>query len=307
MSAIFGDAKVILPFMATRKSAWVVVGPVFVSAMGLFFVACGDGQPASESTGPTDSRESTSPPAQTPSVTSPGAVETPSNFKELGPDAVWDPLDDEDWLLQVQGCSIPGRTECAIATMEELGASPEAIGFFRLTGWFLSDFQEMGRVDLGSIFDPWRANSNGDFALLNGTPAVVVLEDEGRKVESAIENDPAYGTLVASFPDLRLWPTDNLLETLDESFEALYGFPQDGQRFLFQFYLVDGCHACLTDYMARVALDFYSDGTYSFPHLMNLCRADWARDETPAAALVPACPTPEQTAPAEAIPDFSPR
>lgn len=263
----------------------------------LLLVACGDSQPVSESPDPTDSQEGTSRPALTPSVTIPEAVETPSSFKELGPDAVWDPLDNEDRLLRVQACSIPKRTECVIATMEDLNATPEAVGFFRLTGWFLSDFREMGPVDLGSILDPWRANSNGDFALLNGTPAVVILEDEGRKVESAIANDATYGTLVASFPDLLLWPNDNVFEMLD-------GSPQGGQRLLFQFYLVDGCHACVTGYMARVALDFASDGTYLSFGALSLCRADWARDETPAAESVPACPARGQAAPAEAIPDF---
>ena len=271
-------------------------GPVFVLAAALLFVACGDGQAPVQSPSPTATEETIPP---TPRVTpTPEALQTPVSFTEIGPEAIWDPVDDGARLLQIQECAMPRLTECAIATMEELGASPQALQFFRTTGWFLSDFQEMGKVDLGSIVDPWRANSNGDFALLNGTPSVVLAEAEGRPVEVAIERDPAYDTLITEFPDLLLWPPDNV-------FEAFGSAADQGQRFILQFYLVNGCHACVTGYMARVAMDFAPDGTYSFPRLLGLCRADWSHG-TPVAASVPVCPGAAQTAPTEAIPDFSP-
>lgn len=271
-------------------------GPVFVLAAALLVVACGDAQAPVQTPSPTVTEETIPPtPLATPT---PEALQTPVSFTEIGPEAVWDPVDDGAKLLQIQECTMPRPTECAIATMEQLGASPQALQFFRTTGWFLSDFQEMGKVDLGSIVDPWRANSNGDFALLNGTPSVVLAEAEGRLVEVAIERDLAYDTLITEFPDLLLWPPDNV-------FEAFGPAADGGQRFILQFYLVNGCHACVTGYMARVTLDFASDGTYLGPGGLSLCRADWARDETPAAALVPACPGAAQAAPTEAIPDFS--
>ncbi len=262
---------------------------------GLFVVACGDGQAPVQAPSPTVTEE-TIPPTPLATLT-PEALQTPVSFTEIGPEAIWDPVDDGARLLRIQKCAMPRLTECAIATMEELGASPQALQFFRTTGWFLSDFQEMGKVDLGSIVDPWRANSNGDFALLNGTPSVVLAEAEGRPVEVAIERDPAYDTLITEFPDLLLWPPDNVFEAFGPSADG-------GQRFILQFYLVNGCHACVTGYMARVAMDFASDGTYSFPRLLGLCRADWSHG-TPVAASVPVCPGAAQTAPTETIPDFS--
>ena len=276
--------------------SWKTWSAPFVAL--LLLVACGDSQPVSESPGPADSQESTSPSAQTPSPSAPEPAETPALIA-FGSEAVWDPLESEDRLLQVQDCSFPGRTECAVATMHALGAPPEAIKFFGLTGWFLSDFQDMGRVDLGSLLDPWRANSNGDFALLNGTPTVVLVEEEGSRIGSAIQRDPAFDVLLGSFPELILWPTDNVFEALESSGDG-------GQRFIFQFYLTDGCHACITGYMARVALDFASDGTYLGPGALSLCRADWANAAS-VAESVAACPPIAETAPTEAIPDLSPR
>ena len=278
--------------MAIRKR---VAGPAFLFALIFFVAACGDGQAPAQSPSPTATEETIrSTPLATPT---PEASQTPVSFTEIGPEAIWDPARDGARLLQIQQCGLPRPTECAIATMEELGASHQALQFFRATGWFLSDFQEMGKVDLGSIVDPWRANSNGDFALLNGTPSVVLAEREARLVDIAIQGDEAYDTLATSFPDLLLWPTDNVFEALDSAAD-------DGQRFIFQFYLVDFCHVCVTGYMARVAMDFTPDGTYSFPRVLGLCRANWSHG-TPVAASVSGCPPPAQAAPTEAIPDFS--
>lgn len=272
---------------------------LFVFPVALFFaVATGDSQSPAESPSAIGGPDEPSPPTQAAPPSTREVVETPLSFMEVGAEGIWDPLEQEDILLQIQGCHLPRPTQCTFAAMEKAGASPEAMNFFRLTGWFLADFQEMGQVDLGSILDPWRANSNGDFSILNGTPAVVILEEEGGRIEAAIQNDPNYDALIASFPSLRLWSTDNVFESLDAS-------PQGGQRFIFQFYLVNGCHACVTGYMARVALDFASDGTYySFPRLLGLCRANWAQG-TSVADAVPDCPAPAEAAPSEAIPDFS--
>jgi hypothetical protein len=165
--------------------------------------------------------------------------------------------------------------------MQDSSASPQAVDFFRLTGWFLSDIQELGRVDLGSVVNPWRANDNVQRALLNGTPLVVYPETEAQPV--AIQLDPNYETLVDSFPDLLLWPGDNV-------FEALTTSEQGGQRFVLQFSLVDGCHACGTGYFARVAFDFDTDGTYLGPRFMALCGG--ASDATPIATSVAVCPAP---------------
>ena len=93
VSAIFGDAKLILPFMATRKSAWVVVGPVFVSAMGLLFASCGDGRSPDGSPSPTSGPEITPEATQASSPFDPEPVETLASLIETGAEAIWNPLD----------------------------------------------------------------------------------------------------------------------------------------------------------------------------------------------------------------------
>lgn len=209
---------------------------------------------------------------------------TPTSSREIGVESIWHPLGEEARLTRLHECSRDKRTECVTAIMQDSEASPQATEFFRATGWFLGDFQEMGRVDLGSVVDPWRANENVQYAFLNGTPLVVHPEEEVQPV--AIELDPNYDVLVAAFPDLFLWPGLGL-------FEALSTTEEGGQRFVIEFRLVDGCHACETGYRARVTFDFGVDGTYLGvgPLPLGLCWGE-GPDVTPVSPAIPACPLP---------------
>jgi hypothetical protein len=219
-------------------------------------------------------------------VGAPGITPTPAatftSWHQIGLESIWHPLGEEDRLTRLHECSRETRTECVTAIMQDSGASRQAMEFFSTTGWFLGDFQEMGRVDLGTVIDPWRANENVQYAFLNGTPLVVHPEEEVQPV--AIQLDPDYDLLVASFPDLFLWPGLGLLEALSTT-------EGGGQRFVIQFRLVDGCHACETGYRARVAFDFGVDGTYLGvgPLPLSLC---WGGgpDVTPVSTSILACP-----------------
>jgi hypothetical protein len=264
-----------------RKLSWIVLGSLMALAASLA-AACGGDEEEAQPAGQTPTQGAGSPallatstPAPTPTA---GA---PSGSMDIGAESVWDPLQDEANLGRLHACTAP-MTDCVTAIMQDSNASPQAIDFFKLTGWFLSDIQEMGRVDLGTIVDPWRANDNVQSALLNGTPKVVYPESEAQS--AAIELDPNYDALAATFPALGLWPGDNV-------FEALTTVDSGGQRFVLQFRLVDGCHACGTGYSARVAFDFDTDGTYLGVGARPLAVC-WAggTDVTPVAASVPACP-----------------
>ncbi len=244
--------------------------------------ACGDDQepaPREDQT-PTQATSSPAPLATSVAEATP-TPGVPSGSMDIGAESVWDPLQDEANLGRLHACTAP-MADCVRAIMQDSNASAQAIDFFRFTGYFLSDIQEMGRVDLGTIVEPWRANDNVQYALLNGTPLVVYPETEALSV--SIEVDPNHDALAASFPDLALSPGDNV-------FEALTTSDSGGQRFVLQFSLVDGCHACGTGYSARVAFDFDTDGTYMGPRFVALC---WAGgpDATPVATSVPACPVP---------------
>jgi len=146
--------------------------------------------------------------------------------------------------------------------MQHDGATPDAIAFFRLTHWFMRGLQDTGVVQLGSIFDPWRANQNDQWALLGGIPAVVY--PEAAAPAEAVTFDPTYQAIQAEHPRVAFWAHGPQVEALDPA-------PEGGPRFVFAYRLVDGgCGACPTVGWARVAFDCASDGTYQQARLLSV-------------------------------------
>jgi hypothetical protein len=191
--------------------------------------------------------------------------------RSFGHEAVWRYGGDTERLAECGNIGEEGETRCALRVMTEGGASEEARSFFRETHWFLSDFTESGVVDVGEVVTPWRANSNDDYVLMNGSPSVVYVEREAPPV-ALFGQDPAYEPLrrfvnakddIPEEDDLVLWATDERYESTRRS---------DGKvGFVFQWALNDACHACRTGYAARAALEFASDGTYLSADPINIC------------------------------------
>jgi hypothetical protein len=180
----------------------------------------------------------------------------------FGPQEIWQPSREANIALHT--CS--GQTvSCVQPVMEQDGATPDAIAFFRLTGWFLTDIQDTGVVQLGTVLNPWRANENYQPALLGGTPAVVLLEREIALTNMAgtVERNPDFMALAAENPRALFWGSGPAFEGMDTS-------PEGGPRFIFDYHVLDGCHACAILADARIAFDFAPDGTFEGPHLLNV-------------------------------------
>jgi hypothetical protein len=199
-------------------------------------------------------------------------LRAPAGDAEFGPEAVWRLT--ENRTARLVDCGNVGdatETRCALDVLEAEGAPEAAREFFRSTHWFMQGFREHGVVDVAAVLTPWRANSNDDFLLLNGSPSVVTVEREAPPV-AVFGQDPAYEPLrrsvnqaddLADADDLVLWETDELFEGAGRSGRTL--------RFVFQWSLKDACHACDTGYAARVALEFAPDGTYRSAAPLDIC------------------------------------
>ena len=156
--------------------------------------------------------------------------------------------------------------------MQQAGASQKAIDFYNDTGWFLTDVKPYGALALGSIVNPWRANANNQYAMLNGSPEVVYIEQEGSKLD--LQSDPGFAALQAAFPPAAgLNGMENLtVFEADNEFEGAVAAPDDnGQRFIFRYNVVNVCHACGTGYWERAGLDFDGKGVYRSIVLLGLC------------------------------------
>lgn len=160
-------------------------------------------------------------------------------------------------------CPNHGQVDCVANAMVRLGASPSAVDFFRFTRAFLMTYRSMGRVSLGQAEFPWAANDNVALVMLNGAPPAVWAG--GGIGPGDLQRAPEYRQIQRRFAQLRL-------SANTPRFEQMSRDAAGGQLFLFEIPLVNGCHACTTNYVARVAYYFAADGTYiAPPRVRNLC------------------------------------
>ncbi len=167
---------------------------------------------------------------------------------DIGPQAIWKiPKFNAEFDACLSATKEPRA--CLIATMQTLGASPQAVEFTRLLYGeaFMVSFQEYGPVDVASVIVHPRPNDILRYVLVNGTPRVVYADNDLGRLD--LTHDPAYPALVKKYPKLTIW------ETLHH-FERMERLGQDGQRFIFSYELVDGCHNCRMGSTALVAFDF---------------------------------------------------
>jgi hypothetical protein len=125
---------------------------------------------------------------------------------------------------------------------------------------FMSSFKEFGIVDLVEITYPIRANNNVEYVLINGNPQIVYVED-GYKVD--ITHDSNYPALQQKYPNIQIEGGENSFINMEQN-------SQGGQRFIFSFALVDGCHACQTDKSAYIAFEFEGTGQFEGMKLMYI-------------------------------------
>ena len=179
--------------------------------------------------------------------------------------SVWAPADGASAMMSWHGCG--GNLNCQVSRMEHSGASRQAIEFVKSIDGdgFLTMFLEKGRVDLGEIIYPNRANTNQAYVMLNGTPKLVSTELD-RSAPIDISQDPHYPKVKERYAELALWGAS-------AEFVALKRAADGGQRFLFSYPLIDGCHACGIPWSAQIEFRFGVDGMFKGIKLVKLYRA----------------------------------
>ncbi len=145
-------------------------------------------------------------------------------------------------------------TKCISKKMQQLGAKAGAIQFTQAvkdsgTG-YLEKFEEKGVVDLGSVFYV-RANTNTEYVMLNGSPAIVHTEID---TMSGINKDPLYKTAIRKYKDLEFW--GSAAEFVSNKTTA------KGIDYTFSYPMLNGCHACENPYNALVQFNFDKNGKF---------------------------------------------
>ncbi len=184
------------------------------------------------------------------------------------PQVVWGRMQDE--------CRGPDLVECVVSIMRQAGASTQAIEFTRRIDGdgYMDSFREMGKVDLATAFYPFRANTNDGTFLVNGSPSMISLEDLDRWGKIDIRTDPLYPAIVRRFPEVMLWSGG-------AGFETMQRLPGGGQRFVFGYVLLNGCHACDIAGYAHVGYDFDREGRFLGARLLRLTKPGKTRYQHP--------------------------
>lgn len=213
----------------------------------------------------TSQKQSGAAPPKYPIGVSPGKEESPQLSGPIGSDALWNPPDDT-WIKLQKQCPAERSATCFETFMRQMRASPEAIAITRTLGGeaFLSSLRKMGRVDLGTITYPFRANSNDEPELVNGTPRLINVAESTRKV--SIHGDPLFTLISRQYP--------NAMGGWEPEFYDMENLPSGGQRFIFISPIRDGCHACAVVGKTWISFDFDSNGVFGGAKLIAVTGPD---------------------------------
>ncbi len=186
--------------------------------------------------------------------------------------AVWHPPADFRQTLDSRCDSLGGVAfqDCFLNLMRESGATPEALRFAELTDTtgYLRRFVNAGTVDIAYVCYPFRANENYGVTLVNGRPGMIDVDDFQYVDLTLLKMDSTYLDIVNDFPDAAVWPGDRYLFN-QPAYEPLTG---GGQRFIVEYSLKNGCHACADLAAIRFAFDFDSTGNFIGTHLVGVKR-----------------------------------
>lgn len=167
--------------------------------------------------------------------------------EQVGFSAVWNPSPGD--LAQIQticGSQAGNYGRCFIDQMGKFGATPDAVNFTETFAEqhqgaiaFLQGFRPLDAVDFGYVFFRAGADFKQRWFLLNGTPAMINVDDFALLPQAEMLNDPAYPALRSRYPHLTLFDGDR-----SSGAPAEESLADGGQRFSIDYPLKNQCRAC---------------------------------------------------------------
>ena len=188
----------------------------------------------------------------------------------IGKDSEWNATSETVRLIH-QECSekkAPDFGKCFVDFMGRAGASVQAVAFAQSTGntGYLARFFKMGRVDLAYVHYPFRANENEGWLLVNGDPAMIDVDALANLPKRQLEGNSTYLGIREKFPNVMLFGGDRTITRPPEMIVE----PTKGQRFIVEYRLLNGCHACERVGRAGFAFDFDPNGKFLGPTLLDV-------------------------------------
>lgn len=166
-------------------------------------------------------------------------------------DSVWQ-VKEQQAFTALMSCDT-AASACVAKQMKQMGASDSALKFSAAINneGYLLKFQEKGKVDLGTVVYPFRANTNTAYVLLNGQPSLV--DTEINKL-AGLEQDGSFKQLKKQYKNLEFWGTNAQFVNINKT--------KAGTNYVFNYLLKDGCRACAAPAAAQVEFRFNGQGKF---------------------------------------------
>ncbi len=160
---------------------------------------------------------------------------------------------------------------CFANGMQQSGASPQAIAFTRKINndGFMRDFRQEGKVSVAYVYFPFRANENQGAYLVNGTPALIDIDNQQLLAKTALLKNPTYQNLSRKYPNITMFTGDRG----GTNFLTVEKQAGGGQRFIVPYSLRNQCHACTLVGTINYAFDFNNNGKFLGTRLVSVIPA----------------------------------
>lgn len=158
--------------------------------------------------------------------------------------------------------------DCFAGAMQAAGAPQAALDFTRRLGneGYLEALDPTaGPIAVAHVLYPFRANENAAWLLVNGTPALIDIDDQRYLALSEMRLSPAYAAIRRRYPKVAFWPGARGAAGPDAT--------PDGLRFVVGYLLRDFCHACQVVGRVRFAFAFDRAGKFLGSRLVSVVAA----------------------------------
>jgi len=186
---------------------------------------------------------------------------------QISEEAIWN-AGPEDLSAIGQACKATDAARYRDCFIDQMGeyASSDAVAFTQQMMasqksprlGYLAGLREYGVVDLGYVVYPGNENAHQGWALVNGIPAVVYLDDITILPKSAMEKDPQYIALRQRHPQIQLVVNDEQRKT--DTSPQIERLPSEGERFVVPYSLQEPCTGCTPLAQVSFGFDFNDAG-----------------------------------------------
>ena len=159
--------------------------------------------------------------------------------------------------------------DCFVGAMGRAGATPAALAFARRLdgeGYLESLDQTGGAIAVAHVVYPFRANENDGWLVVNGSPALIDVDDSRYLALGAMRASLPYREIGRRIADVTFWP--------GERGAAAPQIAMAGQRIVVGYVLRNVCHACAIVGRVRFAFDFDHAGRFLGTQLVSVVAAD---------------------------------